>query len=137
MNINIYAVYDLTAKVFSTPFSSHNDETAIRLIGNMVNSQGHNYNLNPDHYTLHNIATFDDDSGFMQVDEDKTKVVDLTTLVKELTLPMDTQEQLIQAVQSMINQVNTNTHQSLNAIRKDQIDFFKTLAVKQLEEEKS
>jgi len=80
MKIQVYSVYDSVAELYSQPFYSHSNLTAQRLLQNAVNAEGHNYNANPEDYTLFNLGEFDDNTG---VSTSKiTKVLDLITLKK-------------------------------------------------------
>lgn len=81
MKLNIYSVIDSVAGIYSQPFVMLNEPVAVRVMQNAVNSEGHNYNMNPEDYALYKIAEFDDVTG--EFKSELTKVVDLITLVKK------------------------------------------------------
>lgn len=88
MKLKAYSVYDAVAEVFTQPFFQLNDMTAQRIIQNAVNSEGHNYNMNPEDYSLYCVGEWDDTAGvFTPV---KTKKLDLVTLLKQNALNLVT-----------------------------------------------
>lgn len=74
----MYSVYDDTAKVYSQTFFSLNDATAQRVIKNAVAQPGHNYNMNPEDFSLYLVGEFDDNTGV--ITPLKEKKLDLITL---------------------------------------------------------
>lgn len=85
MKMKVYSVYDQTAQVWSQPFFQMNDQTAQRAISNAANSPGHNYNMNPEDYSLYCIGEFDDNNGVLTPIMEKK--LDLQTVVKQPEIP--------------------------------------------------
>lgn len=85
MSHNLYSVLDKKAGVFTMPFHQLNDEVAIRTMTDCVNTQNHNYQLNPDDYALYLIGEFEDTTGFINPDKNEDgrypeKLCDLSEL---------------------------------------------------------
>jgi hypothetical protein len=85
MKIKIYSVYDAVAKVWNQPFYQMNDQVAQRTIANCVNTQGHNYNMNPEDFSLYFIGEFNDQDGI--ITPVKEKKIDLKTLQRSPIAP--------------------------------------------------
>lgn len=60
---SIFSVYDVKAKTFSTPFFSVNRQTALRDFHRATNDPQSDLHNFPEDYTLHDLGTFDDQSG--------------------------------------------------------------------------
>lgn len=80
MKLTIYSVYDNVAKLFSQPIYMMNEDVAKRVMNNCVNSEGHNYNLNPSDYELYKIGEFDDQEGTLEPCQEK--IVNLAAFKK-------------------------------------------------------
>jgi len=78
MKTNIYTVYDSCAKIYSSPIMLLNDEVAVRVMKNCVNTPDHNYALNPEDYSLHKLGTFDDNTSELKLEN--TKICGLSSL---------------------------------------------------------
>lgn len=63
MKQNVYSIFDEKGKGFMQPFFLQNNKVAIRTFANLVNSEGHNFNANPEDYTLYLLGEFDVDNG--------------------------------------------------------------------------
>ena len=87
MKMKAYSVFDSKAEVYSQPFFQLNDAVAQRIIANAANSEGHNYNLNPEDFELWCIGEYNDEDGMMT--PSKTKILDVATLIKQGNLPLD------------------------------------------------
>ena len=59
MKQGMYGVYDNKAKLYSAPFTSLNNATAIREFTNFANQEGHPWCLHPNDYHLYRLGTFD------------------------------------------------------------------------------
>lgn len=90
MKLKAYSVFDEKADVWTQPFFQLNEATAQRVMANAVNSEGHNFNMNPEDYSLYCVGEWNDDTGvFTPL---KEKKLDLITLVKpnpNMTLPLN------------------------------------------------
>ncbi|AXL14748.1 nonstructural protein [Microviridae sp.] len=65
MKMQIYAVYDVKAKMFTIPWFQHNSEVAVRNFRNACNDPATNFSKNPEDYTLHYLGEFDDEDGLI------------------------------------------------------------------------
>lgn len=63
MKIRIYSFFDQVAENFTLPFYMQNDNLAIRAFRNMLTDPEHAWSKNPDDYSLHIMAEFDDTTG--------------------------------------------------------------------------
>lgn len=60
---NIYALHDVKAQTFSTPFTLLNDAIAERMFINMVRSDETDVGKNPEDFKLFKIAEYDEHTG--------------------------------------------------------------------------
>jgi len=67
MKNGIYSIYDAKAEVFTSPMSLMNNNVAVRIFQNCVNTPEHNYALNPEDYNLFKLGEFDDNTGLIDV----------------------------------------------------------------------
>ena len=74
MIINVYSVYDLKARCYSTPFFQHNDGVALRSFIDLVNDTRSAIYAHAEDYTLNQIGTFNDDTGELISVKPKTLV---------------------------------------------------------------
>jgi len=63
MIIKMYAVYDLKAGVFTQPFGSHNDGTAIRSFTDRAQRPESQESKHPEDYGLYYVGDYDDTKG--------------------------------------------------------------------------
>ena len=77
MIINVYSVYDLKARCYSTPFFQHNDGVALRSFIDLVNDTRSAIYAHAEDYTLNQIGTFNDDTGELISVKPKTLVTPL------------------------------------------------------------
>lgn len=75
----MFAVQDIKAGAFHAPFPSVSEGTALRFLQDMVNREGHPYNLHPEDYIVFEIGSFDDVSGAL-APETLRSIVHLTAL---------------------------------------------------------
>lgn len=59
----VFSVYDSKAKLFSTPFYSHNDQTAERDFARAVNDPNTDLYKFSEDYSLMELGQFDDETG--------------------------------------------------------------------------
>ena len=71
MNIQIYSIYDKTAKSYSQPFYAANDDCAVRILVGSFDERSQLV-LYPSDYVLCHLGSFDDTSGLITSDEVKT-----------------------------------------------------------------
>lgn len=63
MIMNVYAIYDTQAKVFSHPFFAVNDDVAKRMFAGAVNDSGTQFYQYPLAFSLFGLGTYDDAMG--------------------------------------------------------------------------
>jgi len=63
MEKHLFTVYDSAAGAYLDPFVAPSIEFAIREFRQVVNKEGHQFNLYPEDYTLFHIGSFDPQSG--------------------------------------------------------------------------
>ena len=85
MKMKAYSVYDKKALVWTQPFFQLNDQVAQRVISNATNSEGHNFNLNPEDYELYFVGEWNDEDGIFT--STHTKILDLITLQRQPPIP--------------------------------------------------
>lgn len=66
MKLNIYAVYDVKAGNFATPFFFLNDGVAIRNFTDLTNDPQSRVNAHPGDYSLYSMGDYDDNSGLVK-----------------------------------------------------------------------
>jgi hypothetical protein len=59
----ICSVRDVVANVYSNPFTSHNQGTALRDFASACRDPESQLSKSPDGYMLYSLGTFDDDTG--------------------------------------------------------------------------
>lgn len=63
MKLFVYAVHDVKAGTFMTPFFMQSNGAAIRSFFDAVKDTNHPISKHPEDYTLFHVGTWDDDSG--------------------------------------------------------------------------
>lgn len=63
MIYNVFSVYDEKADAFLPPFILPNAKMAKRVFADCINSDSHQFGLNPSDYTLFELGQFDDANG--------------------------------------------------------------------------
>lgn len=59
----MFTIHDIAADAHLPPFVLPKEQLAIRTFSDCINSEDHQFGAHPDHYTLFEIATFDDETG--------------------------------------------------------------------------
>lgn len=59
----IYAIHDITAEVFTSPFYAINDATASRIFANAVRAPGSSIYDNPEDFRLYCIGVYNEQTG--------------------------------------------------------------------------
>lgn len=67
--MRIYSIYDSKSQLYSQPFYSMNNATAIRSFTLPCNEPGHDFNRFPADYTLMCIGEWDDRTGTVKASE--------------------------------------------------------------------
>lgn len=62
MILKMYTVYDSGVEAYMQPFYVRGNGDAIRRFSDTVNNKDHDFNKHPDHYTLFEIGSFDDNT---------------------------------------------------------------------------
>lgn len=63
MKFGLYSIRDNKTDVFGTPFTSHNNGSAIRTFGDVAADPQTNINKHPEDFVLIRVGSWDDDSG--------------------------------------------------------------------------
>ena len=63
MKWNIYTVFDVCAGVYDRPFVAHSDPAAARSFGDLAVTDEHPVGRHPEHFTLHRLGVYDDNTG--------------------------------------------------------------------------
>lgn len=66
MKTKVFALFDLKAAVYGTPFFMQNDSMAIRSFSDLVNDKQTMVNHHPEDFILHGIGQFDDEKGVLE-----------------------------------------------------------------------
>lgn len=78
-----YAVYDRKAEMYAPPFLEVKDGTAIRAIQDAIASKDHPFAKHPADFSLHQLGTFDDETGVITANEKPVKLQEIENLVTE------------------------------------------------------
>lgn len=65
MKLICFAVFDAKAKLHLQPFFMRSVAEAVRAFGDLVNEQGHSFNLHPFDYTLVQLADYQEETGML------------------------------------------------------------------------
>lgn len=63
----MYSVYDTAALAYTLPWYLHRREQAIRTFSNMCKDPEHQYNKNPEDFTLYYLGEYDDENGNIEM----------------------------------------------------------------------
>lgn len=66
MKTKVFALFDLKAAVYGTPFFMQNDAMAIRSFSDLVNDNQTMVNRHPEDFILHGVGQFDDEKGVLE-----------------------------------------------------------------------
>jgi len=100
MKLNIYSIYDDTAKAFMQPFFLHNHALAVRAFTDQVNSETPNsLSLHPEQFTLYHVGEFNDETGNLELREHQS-------LGKGISYKEKTQDQ--KSMDSVISELKTH-----------------------------
>ncbi len=67
MKHRVFAIFDSKARAYLPPFFMPEAGQATRVFSDMVNSEEHAFGKHPEDYTLFEIGTFDDRSGYVSM----------------------------------------------------------------------
>lgn len=69
MKLNIYSIYDDTAKAYMQPFFLHNHALAVRAFTDQINQENSQnpLSLHPEQFTLFHVGEFDDQTGNLEL----------------------------------------------------------------------
>lgn len=82
MNLNAYSIYDRKALIYSPPFFSATDGTAMRSFAQAANDLNTNIGRFPADFVLYRVGQFNDAKGIMLPESPLTHVADATALVQ-------------------------------------------------------
>lgn len=60
---DVFSIYDVKADAYLPPFILPNKQMALRVFADCVNSDSHQFALNPQDYTLFQLGQFNDEDG--------------------------------------------------------------------------
>lgn len=66
MKYFVYAVYDSCSAVYDRPFVMPADGAAVRSFADIACDADHPIGKHPEHYSLHRIGTYDDNTGVIE-----------------------------------------------------------------------
>ena len=66
MILQVFAVYDIKARAYMSPFFMPNREMAVRAFSTGVNEEKSELNKHPADFTLFHIGAFDDETGNLE-----------------------------------------------------------------------
>lgn len=69
--MKVFSIYDSKAVAWTQPFYSMNAATAIRTFEQIVNEDGHAFNMHPEDYTLFELGEWHEQEGKLVVHESK------------------------------------------------------------------
>lgn len=95
MNIKVFSLYDIKAKVFQTPFFMQNQGTALRAFSDLVNDERSFVNKHPEDYQLYHVGDFDDEKALFT---NKTPVDLVATASEFLKQKPMTAQQIVDAI---------------------------------------
>lgn len=63
MKTKLYSIYDSKALAFLPPICAATDGVAVRMFQSAVLKEGHDFNQYPEDYSLHQVGTWEDETG--------------------------------------------------------------------------
>lgn len=78
----VYAIKDVKADCFLTPFTSENDATASRALGGIVNDRQSMFGQHPEDYVVYHVGSFDQTSGQLVGEDTPRYAFSCTQLVQ-------------------------------------------------------
>lgn len=66
MKTKVYALFDVKAAVYGTPFFMQNDQMALRSFSDLVNEPGTMVQKHPEDFNLFGVGQFDDGLGVLE-----------------------------------------------------------------------
>jgi hypothetical protein len=79
----VYTIRDTKAKAFLNPFFTVNDDTAVRIMQNVVADENHEFNKNADDYSLYYLGEYDDNTGLIDAGDEPEYMIGLNQLKLE------------------------------------------------------
>ena len=83
MEVNIYAVFDLKAKAYLSPFSAATDGLAVRQVQDLVRQPNSIFNAHCEDFTLYRVGQFLDHTGQLVAQNEPAFIVSLLALKEE------------------------------------------------------
>ncbi len=78
MKVSVYAIYDVKAKCYSSPFFLPHDGLAVRSFGDLVSDPESRVSVHPKDFDLFRLSTFDDCAGCFGKDVNGVIVADIS-----------------------------------------------------------
>lgn len=88
MNTRVYSIFDVKSVSYGPPFCSHNDQTAIRSLREMVMDPNTSIGRFPADFKLYMIGSFDTDKGYLAGVDPVVHVLDAVALVPPPAAPL-------------------------------------------------
>jgi hypothetical protein len=82
MNSEIFSVYDTKAERFLEPFHAPTTAFALREFATAVNTEGHQFNIFPEDYTLFRLGSFDATEGKLNAEATPVSIALAGTVLK-------------------------------------------------------
>lgn len=83
MILRAYTLYDVKALQYHSPYFTHTDGMAVRMLTDLVNEGGNNVSRHPRDFTLYQCGHYDDQTGIFTPLEPLQFVADAVSLVRE------------------------------------------------------
>ena len=84
MEVNIYAVFDLKAKAYLSPFSAATDGLAVRQVQDLVRQPNSVFNAHCEDFTLYRVGKFLDHTGQLVGQNEPAFIVSLLALKEDV-----------------------------------------------------
>jgi len=96
MKQQLYAILDEKAALYLPPFTSQNDNTAIREFSAAIGQEGHKFNTHSEDFSLWALGSFDQETGAIQPND--PKIVTNALTVRERMHQLAAERDRLQAV---------------------------------------
>lgn len=82
MMLRAYSLFDNKALIYNTPFFTNTDQSAVRMLSDLVNDPQTSVSRHPADYVLYCIGHYNDNTGELSPYSPREHVVDAVALVK-------------------------------------------------------
>lgn len=88
MLLRAYSIFDRKSLVYNTPFFTHTNAAAVRMLSDLVNDAGTNIGRHPADYVLYCIGHYSDQDAGLSPFAPLEHVVDAVALVRQAPAPL-------------------------------------------------